>query len=106
MVRHVLQDAIEYIHLYLMIHHSFPRSGAAVEGTRAALVKASRSRLPGAAGILNRILYDEEYFLNMSVIVSITSRRVVASLTFLIAACSNPNYSKWHQGALRPYGCG
>ena len=54
-VQFVLQDTIENIHLYLMIRHSFPRSGAAIEGTRAALIKAARGRLPGAAGILNHI---------------------------------------------------
>lgn len=72
MVRLVLQDAIENVHVYLVLHHAFPDSSVVLEGARAALRKATKGRLPDSAGILNRLRFDEEYFLNMSVIVSIT----------------------------------
>lgn len=100
----ILQDAIENIHLYLIICHSFSHSDAANKGTRAALIKAARGCLLGAIRILNCILYNEKYFLNISIIVSITIA-VVASLIFSIATCSNPNYLKWYQKALQHYEC-
>jgi hypothetical protein len=97
MVCLVLQDAIDHVHVYLAFRHAFPDSGVAVACTRA--------RFPGAAGIHNRLISDEEYFLNMSVIVSIRYL-AMTSLTYLIAACTDSNYSKWHQGALQRYGRG
>jgi len=60
MVCLVLQDAIDHVHVYLAFRHAFPDSGVAVACTRA--------RFPGAAGIHNCLISDEEYFLNMSVI--------------------------------------
>jgi len=105
MVRFVLQDAIENVHAYLVFRNAFPDGCAALTATRAALDNAALVRSPGAADIYNRLRSDEEYLLNMSVIVSITSL-VRASLTFLIAACPYTDYPKWHQGALWCYGCG
>ena len=100
MVRLVLQDALENVHAFLAFRHAFPDPSVAVSNTRAALVNAAHVRFPGAAVIHSRLLSDEEYFLNMSVIVS-TRYLVMTYLTFLIAASSDSNYPKWHQGALQ-----
>jgi hypothetical protein len=95
MVRFVLQDTIENVHAYLVLHYAFPNAGVTLTATRGALDAAAVARSPGAADIYNHLRSDKEYFLNMSVIVSITSLARV-SLTFLIATCSDTNYSKWH----------
>jgi hypothetical protein len=72
LVRVVLQDAIENVLSLLVSIHAFPDPDAAIEFTRTALKDAAEARLPGAVAIFNRLLADEEYFLNMSVIVSIS----------------------------------
>jgi hypothetical protein len=71
-VRVVLQDAIERVHAHLLFYHAFPDPSAALASTRGALVDAAKARFPGAAVIRERLQSDEEYMLNMSVIVSIT----------------------------------
>ena len=105
MVRLVLQDAIENVHAFLAFRHAFPDSHVVYSCTKAALVNAAHAHFPGAAVIHNRLLSDEEYFLNMGVIVS-TRNLVTTYLTFLIAASSDSDHPKWYQGALQCYGCG
>jgi len=67
----VLQEAIENVHANLVFHHAFPDAGAALAGTRAALINAAMARFPSTADLHNRLLSDEEYMANMIVIVSI-----------------------------------
>lgn len=104
-VRIVLQDAIENVHAHLLIHDSYPNAAVMTQCMRGALVSAARGRFPGAAAIHNRLLIDEEYLANMSVIVSM-AYRMMASLILLVATCSDPNYPKQHQGALQWCGFG
>jgi hypothetical protein len=92
-VRLVLQDAIENMHAFLLFRHAFPDPDLVVEGAKAALTRAARARFPGAARVHERLLSDEEYILNMTVIVS-PSYLSMASLTFLIASCSDPDHPK------------
>ena len=70
-VRVVLQDAIENVHAYMVFRHGFPDAGAALAGTRAALVNAATAHFPSTAVLHNRLLSDEEYMANMVIIVSI-----------------------------------
>jgi len=72
LVRMVLQDAIENMHVNLLFHHSFPNATIALASTKAALEDAAKARLPRTAAILNRLRSDVEYLANMSVIVSLT----------------------------------
>jgi len=104
LMRAVLQDAIDNVHGNLLFQDSFPKPDAAGASTRAALVNAARSCFPHTAAIYNRLLSDEEYMANMSVIVSI-AYPTIALLTFLIATGSDPYYPKGHQGALQRYCC-
>jgi hypothetical protein len=92
-VRLVLQDAIENMHVFLLFRHAFPDPNLVVEGAKAALTRAARAHFPGAARVHERLLSDKEYILNMTVIVS-PSYLSMASLTFLIASCSDPDHPK------------
>ncbi|KAN0109460.1 hypothetical protein V8E52_009254 [Russula decolorans] len=67
-VRLVLQDAIENMHAFLLFRHAFPDPDLVVEGAKAALTRAARARFPGAARVHERLLSDEEYILNMTII--------------------------------------
>ncbi|KAN0118798.1 hypothetical protein V8E52_004909 [Russula decolorans] len=67
-VQLVLQDAIENMHAFLLFRHAFPDPDLVVEGAKAALTRAARARFPGAARVHERLLSDEEYILNMTVI--------------------------------------
>jgi hypothetical protein len=105
MVRIVLQDAIENVHLHLVFRHAFPTAPDLVNSTRLALVDAARECSPRTAVIHERLLVDEEYLEDMSFIVSITFV-AMTFLIFLIAACLDPNYPEGYQGALQQYGHG
>jgi len=90
MVRLVLQDAIENVHMYLVFYHAFPDASVALAKTRDALTRAARARSPGAMAIHNRLLSDEEYLLNMSVIprarIPIIRKGIKARCSALVAA--------------------
>jgi len=103
MVHVVLQDAIENVHSHLVFQHAFPTAPDLVKSTRVALLDAARARSPCTAVIHERLVVDMEYLENMSIIVRITYI-VMTLLTFLIAACSDPNYPEGYQGALQQYG--
>lgn len=103
LVRMVLQDAIENVHVNLLFRHSFPDPDGALSNTETALLDATRARLPRTAAILDRLQSDKNYLANMSVIVSLTYH-ATALLTLSIAACSDPNYSRGDQRALQRYG--
>ena len=92
-VRLVLQDAIENVHAFLLFRNAYPSPGLVVTSAKGALVNAAKARFPGAAHVHNRLVSDEEYFLNMSVIVSSTYF-AMALLTCLIAPCSDPDHLK------------
>lgn len=80
-VRMVLQDAIENMHAFLVFRSAFPDPNLVAEGAKAALMKAARGRFPGASPVHDRLISDEEYNQNMTVIVSGTFI-AMASLTF------------------------
>ena len=71
-VRLVIQDAIENVHAFMLFRNAYPNPALVVSSAKAALVNAATARLPGAAHVHQCLVSDEEYFLNMSVIVSYT----------------------------------
>ena len=71
MVRVVLQDAIDIVHLDLLFIHAFPNADMANESVKKALVKAAEARLPATAAILDRLRSDSMYSAKLSRIVSV-----------------------------------
>jgi hypothetical protein len=78
-VRLVLQDAIKNMHAFLLFRHAFPNPDLVVEGAKAALTRAARARFPGVARVHERLLSDEEYILNMTVIRVVQSSHLLAT---------------------------
>lgn len=71
MVRVVLQDAIDIVHLDLLFVHAFPNADMANGSVKKALVKAAEARLPATAAILDRLRSDSMYSAKLSRIVSV-----------------------------------
>lgn len=71
-VRAVIHNSFDRVRAALVFHHGFPDFSEASKFIKDALVIVAEGRQPGAAAILTRLRYDQEYADNMSTLVSLT----------------------------------